>query len=429
MMKIFNYILVISIMLFSSCTPEEKDLFGDLSSNRMNERLKADKAVLVGAENGWLMEYYPADQMIYGGYNLFVSFAENEMATVSGDIAGVGKKTTGMYKLKDSAGPILSFDTYNEIFHFFSEPKNSLGIGSNGKGMEGDFEFRIMEATPEKVILKGKKTGNMIVMTPIRKGVEWDNVLKPITDMMQILSKFKMYEYVDGTFKADVSASYNKLTLTYDDNGNEKEIDAPYIVTASGCKFFSPLVLNGKSIDSLVYKPNSGSGILEGNNNSGIFTPIFPLNNTLISGDWFFSLSGMGAYGAVYWNLAKQTLVQKNITLNYAMFTPAAPGKLAFYWSASGYQPGYLVFNYTLIGDKKIKITFALNGNNIGVDFYQNMNFNRIIYPFSGGSSGKTFTLTADDINNPTVITMTDDSTPTNTIRLSKNEILNPLTN
>lgn len=429
MMKIFNYILVISIMLFSSCTPEEKDLFGDLSSNRMNERLKADKAVLVGAENGWLMEYYPADQMIYGGYNLFVSFAENETATVSGDIAGVGKKATGMYKLKDSAGPILSFDTYNEIFHFFSEPKNSLGIGSNGKGMEGDFEFRIMEATPEKVILKGKKTGNMIVMTPIRKGVEWDNVLKPITDMMQILSKFKMYEYVDGTFKADVSASYNKLTLTYDDNGNEKEIDAPYIVTASGCKFFSPLVLNGKSIDSLVYKPNSGSGILEGNNNSGIFTPIFPLNNTLISGDWFFSLSGMGAYGAVYWNLAKQTLVQKNITLNYAMFTPAAPGKLAFYWSASGYQPGYLVFNYTLIGDKKIKITFALNGNNIGVDFYQNMNFNRIIYPFSGGSSGKTFTLTADDINNPTVITMTDDSTPTNTIRLSKNEILNPLTN
>lgn len=47
-----------------------------------------------------------------------------------------GAKVASTYVLKQSAGPVLSFDTHNEIMHFFSDPHNPGGIGSDGKGME-----------------------------------------------------------------------------------------------------------------------------------------------------------------------------------------------------------------------------------------------------------------------------------------------------
>ena len=44
-----------------------------------------------------------------------------------------------------------------KFFHIFSDPKNDLGIGTAGKGMEGDYEFTIMEATAEKSGAEGEK--------------------------------------------------------------------------------------------------------------------------------------------------------------------------------------------------------------------------------------------------------------------------------
>ena len=48
-----------------------------------------------------------------------------------------------------------------------------------------------------------------------------------------------------------------------------------------------------------------------------------------------------------------------------------------------------------------------------------------MIYPFSG-DDGVTFTLTVDDIKNPSVITMTDNAEKANVITLQKEEILDP---
>ena len=52
-------------------------------------------------------------------------------------------------------------------------------------------------------------------------------------------------------------------------------------------------------------------------------------------------------------------------------------------------------------------------------------NWGYMIYPFSG-DDGVTFTLTVDDIKNPSVITMTDNAEKANVITLQKEEILDP---
>lgn len=56
-----------------------------------------------------------------------------------------------MYTLKHENGILLSFDTYNRIFHQFSDPQ------SDGIGFGGDYEFYVMEHTSDHIVLKGKR--------------------------------------------------------------------------------------------------------------------------------------------------------------------------------------------------------------------------------------------------------------------------------
>lgn len=431
MKRLINLFIIVSLALFASCTSEVDDIFDDSSANRMDARLKANQEVLIGAKNGWLMEYYPAPGMVYGGFNVLVSFAEDSKVTVAADISDAGGTAVSTYRLKDSSGPILTFDTYNSIFHFFSDPKNSAGIGSTGKGMEGDYEFLIMEATPEKVVLRGKKTGNKIVMTPLKEEVKWSEYLEPVIKMNDILSRFNKYKYAEGDFVADVVSSYNSLVLSYVANGNSQTVTAPYIVTDFGFRFYTPLMLNGKSITALKYQPNSEDGVLVPvDGGEAIMQPVFPLNGLFAEGEWYFSYKGMGSNAAKYWNFVKQNVLDPNkMNLNYALFTPITATSLAFYWSAGDFPDGYLIFNHTLIGDDEIAIKFALSGNAVGVTFYNELSWNRMIYPFSAGTTGKVFKLTADDPKRPTVVTMTDKSDPLNTMMLYKAEVLDPFDN
>lgn len=51
MKKIFNLLFIsLAVALYSSCTPEEEDLFDDSSANRIEATLKADKEVLTSAK-------------------------------------------------------------------------------------------------------------------------------------------------------------------------------------------------------------------------------------------------------------------------------------------------------------------------------------------------------------------------------------------
>ena len=297
-MKKYIYLFFVAFsLLMVACTPEVEDIFGENAANRIEKRMAADKAVLTGAQNGWLMEYYPASGQIYGGYNVLVLFKEDGKVTVSADITGVATaQATSTYRLKEQAGSTLTFDTYNDIFHVFSDPSNALQIGSDGLGMEGDYEFTVMEATAEKVVLQGKKTGNTIIMTPLNGS--WTEYLNGVIEMDQKISRIPQFTYTDGNFKASVVQSYRTLAITYQENGEDKDITVPYIMTATGLKCMEPLELNGKSIETLDFQDVGEDGQLV--SGDVILTPKFPLNYFLMNGDWYFSFSNMGAMGQFF---------------------------------------------------------------------------------------------------------------------------------
>lgn len=241
--KIYTIIGMLALLIVSACSlHEEEDFFNDSSANRMSEALKTYKEILTGAENGWIMKYYPASDQSFGGFNLLVSFDENGKATVAGENGKPDETVTSLYSLIQSAGPVLTFDSYNEIMHLFSEP---LG------GYEGEFQFTIMSATPEKVILNGTKTRNTIVLVPMPKDEIWANYLKSVAKTQEDIYLGTFYLKVNGKEIGSMMQTNNVFTLTYAGAGEldpKKEI--PFIYTPDGIELYEPLTIDGVTIST-----------------------------------------------------------------------------------------------------------------------------------------------------------------------------------
>ena len=248
MKKLYTVCFLFALLAFVSCSPEEDDIFDKTAAERIAEVIEHDLSVLQGAKNGWVMEYYPSVTKMYGGYSILVSFETDGTAKVSCDLYEADKVTTSKYDVKQSTGPLLTFDTYNEIFHFFSEPSNALGIGETGKGMEGDYEFLIVECTPEKVVLKGKKTGNSIVMTPIPESETWNQYLGNIIDISR-KAYLALYDVNVGIeTEYTVRQEYHTFILAHPD-GSEERI--PFVYTTGGIKFYEPIAIGAQQVQDL----------------------------------------------------------------------------------------------------------------------------------------------------------------------------------
>lgn len=164
-----KYLVIIGLLAatFAACSRDEESLFDKSASERAREAVENALDVFVSAENGWEMAYFPNLETTAKGYNMVLKFNKNGMVSVTAkNSATTNNKimtdTASTWAVKSDYGPILTFDTYNDIFHAFSDPKD------DGAGLLGDYEFLILKATPELVLLKGKKHSAYTVMRPMK---------------------------------------------------------------------------------------------------------------------------------------------------------------------------------------------------------------------------------------------------------------------
>jgi len=424
MKKIYYLFCLVAVMMASACTHEEEDLFDSSSADRADAAIKSYTDVLTGAENGWLMEYYPEMQQKYGGYNTLVKFEKNGKVTVSSDVYAATDAATSLYSVKQSAGVILSFDTYNEIFHFYSDPEDPSGLGGPGYGMEGDYDFLILESTPEKVVLKGKKSGNVAVMTPITES--WETYISNIKAMETAMFSNKFTLIVGGTEILAIR-SERTLSLNYEVNGEAQSQKVSYIVTPAGMKFYAPVSVNGTEFADLIYDASTDAFT---SSTVGVTMVKIPptVNELFVEGDWFIAYSQLGEFAKPYFDKVKEMEDALGEVLQYAFMGTmlSETGTFGFNFISSGYG-GVLHFNYQLIGDDQITLQFAMAGEGNGV-WYHNEGMANALMPF-GYSSARLFTLTTDDIKNPSYIILTEDANPTNKIKLFSAQISNPFDN
>lgn len=248
MKKIYSVCFLFALLAFVSCSPEEEDLFEESAAERIDAAIKEDLAVLQGAKNGWVMEYYPSETKMFGGYTILVNFNDDGTVDVACDLFEYDKVVSSEYEVKQSTGPVLTFDTYNEIFHFFSEPSNFLGIGETGKGMEGDYEFLILDCTPEQVVLKGKKTGTKMVMTPLPENEQWTQYLTNVKGIAKGAYPSLYDVKVGGETQYAVKQEYHLFILENKDGSQEK---LPFVYTDEGIKFYEPMTIGGHQVQFL----------------------------------------------------------------------------------------------------------------------------------------------------------------------------------
>ena len=165
-----KYFLIIGLLAatFAACSRDEESLFDKPAAIRTQEALENATDVLTGAEYGWEMIYFPNLEDIENtrGFVLIAKFNKNSNVsmTAKNSVTTSNKIKTdsaSTWVVKSDYGPLLSFDTYNSVFHMWSEP------GEDGNGLKGDYEFLILKATPELVLLKGKKYGAYTIMRPM----------------------------------------------------------------------------------------------------------------------------------------------------------------------------------------------------------------------------------------------------------------------
>ena len=164
-----KYLVIIGLLAatFAACSRDEESLFEKPAAIRAQEAIDNAFNVFTSAENGWEMAYFPNLEASAKGYNMVLKFNKNGNVSVTAKNATTtGNKivtdTASTWAVKSDYGPILTFDTYNDVFHAFSDPKG------DGAGLLGDYEFLILKATPELVLLKGKKHSAYTVMRPMK---------------------------------------------------------------------------------------------------------------------------------------------------------------------------------------------------------------------------------------------------------------------
>lgn len=235
-----KYLLIVMAvaMTMMACSREEKNLFDKSASERSAAYMQNAKDVLINNTNGWNMVYF-ANPDNSESAQIHVTFLPN--GEVKAEMAKSAKKlvsdTTSVWDIVDDICPILTFNTYNNILHTWADPQ------TDGLGLEGDYEFLIMEATPEMVRLKGKKYGAYSVLYPV--GADYDPLVayKECEEKnTEIFGNNNLLTYLDGATQYQLHSDGSTLTLSQ--LGVLPEDDAepiPYAVLVDGLQVMSTI--------------------------------------------------------------------------------------------------------------------------------------------------------------------------------------------
>lgn len=295
MKKIINSILIGAAVLgLSSCSlHDDTELFGEPAAERLEKAVAADKALLESASNGWELHLWTGKEYSAGGYTYFMKFA-NDKVTVSSDIAPANMKTTSSYDVISDQGPVLTVNTYNEVFHYLAEPSMD-----DDDGEQQDYEFVIMRTTNDSIYLRGKKWGNHMVMTRVAESTSWEDEINKIQQMDEDL--MRTFSLVEGNDTLGGVSLGDDRILTYTDKSGYKKI--PYYVSTKGITLAKPLEVNGKALQELDYDADDMSLNPDGATAQGVKLSVKLPKNYMKYSEF------AGDYNmTTYWGASKLTL-------------------------------------------------------------------------------------------------------------------------
>ena len=411
------------VVAFSSCKNEVDDVFDQTATQRIDAALASYNDVLKSAPNGWIMYFYGSQQ--YGGYNVLMKFNGDATATIANERIsenGAFPTETSHYKLEQSSGVILSFDEYNSVFHYYSDPVNPEGIGTNGVGFGGDLEFRILSATTERIEMLGKKTLNKIIMTPMPQNMGWDEYLNKIKEIETDMTAANVYISLDGdSIPTATNFPYRRFTFTVNDNGVTTTETAPYVVTLDGFDFYKPVEMKGKTLKHFNYVPQAMNYPEAADNTVELRCVVPPLNQQFIGSAWYVKQEDLSSpYIGNWLKMKEDCWKNEGENIMYGFLGKMSTNDFGCCIRSGNYICRATI-SYTLVDEDVIAdLRVTAQDNNMKY-YWTSCSMSGAVQTFASISQSETpkrFKLTTDFIKAPSWVRLTDMDDPNNVITL-----------
>ena len=296
-MKQYNHVkYIVLTLLFTACVHTADDIFDASPSQRLSEASQRYAQLLTAETRGWLMEYYPESTQKYGGFNLYFRFDGNNV-TVRSEI-DPHQSATSAWTI---TGATISFNTHNPVLHFFADPGMNQG-GGLGLNYEGDFEFIVRQASETEFILTGKKTGNIIRMTPFTEN-SWEEYCSRLDETRYWIITPRYRMTAENRELSIERPLYNKFDITIDN----QTISAPFILVPQGLKFYEPITILGQTFHEMTFNAHEEK-LQTADGNWNITFDFIPLSeyicNIMPDANWFFQPDKIGQGLLHWWNAA-----------------------------------------------------------------------------------------------------------------------------
>lgn len=246
MKKILMFTTALGLMVATlpSCLKDDKANFSGSPAARLDEAVKENKQILESAPNGWSLGYYAGRNYSGPGFTLTLKFKDGK-AYIMGDNKDATTIGVSEYDVVKDQGVVLTFPTYNSVIH-------ELAGASQGypEGLQGDYEFAILEANANFIRLRGKKWKNEMILTPIKNQTQEEFIQKVFTIREGMTTN--NYHFILGkdTLSAgEVNVDTRRLTAKI----NNVSYDLAYNLTDTGLNLSSPIKIGAKEYSSFTW--------------------------------------------------------------------------------------------------------------------------------------------------------------------------------
>lgn len=443
----YLFALLVSFIAFNACTSDVDNYFPESAPERATKTVAEVKKILQEAPNGWRMEYY--GDMTYGGYNVLCQF-KGDSVQIASEKAGknheagldasgnlITETSLAHYSVNQSMGVVISFDTFNKLFHYFANPKNE-DYGEAGTGFGGDFEFRVLKYSPDSIQLQGLKHGDRIMLYPMKADMDWASYLKEVENVKNFMASSSYTLLADNDTLAEVTqyGDYHSLIFQYPDSTGEMKAYAyPYIITPEGYKFYREIEIGGKKFTNFSKDFNDATDerfYPQGDPSICLETVVPPVVDAFQKGQWFFSASKVSPESEGAWNdfmEAIKTAANGKEAILYQAMIGTYSNKFGFHaWLSSDYLYVELTIRDPNEEGNEIALQYNRNSptNKAAQVFMKSYKLTPVLKTFSALNNKLRLTLETDNPRKPTYMKLIQVKKPENVLELSATQVMYP---
>ncbi|MDR0938991.1 MAG: DUF4302 domain-containing protein [Mediterranea sp.] len=342
--KLYTAMIALATLLTLTvaCAKEEEDLFGQPAAVRIDQLVASYRQLLTNATDGWYGNYYPEEKYSIGGYAMYFHFGSGtsvdiacQIATTTADITTpAGTTATSTWTIDESQGPVLSFNTFNPVLNYFSYVSGSGDLN----GLAGDYEFVIIGVSDDqnRITLKGKKRGNLLVLT--RNVDKEDPAIRfaAINDMANIGAGFVAFKVeVDGVEAGSGPQVKNAINIdTWATGTSYSDSKLSFAYTTDGIELYQPVTINGVTMEHFRFDEDNQQYVCVDEGTDAKLTAYFPADYQLTyheyMGNWTLEYETTGRGKESDPTKRKQTDVTISQDVVNSTLTLSAPGIFDF---------------------------------------------------------------------------------------------------